>query len=67
MNSQAQVREKAHFEHARTMMEVLKLMAEIGALLSSLTTLGMVGIIFYQHRLMWRDFARRKKINGGGD
>lgn len=26
-----------------------------------------LSIMTYQHRLMWRDFARRKQINGAAD
>ena len=45
-------------------MEVIKLMAEIGALISSLATLSVLGVFYYQHKLMWSDFRKKHDLNG---
>lgn len=45
-------------------MELLKMVLLIAACVSSLVSTSAVGIIYFQHRLMWRAFARRKGLNG---
>lgn len=44
----------------------LKTVAEIAIAISSIFSTSVIGVIAFQHRLMWRDFVKRKHINGNG-
>lgn len=45
------------------MMELHEAIA-VGIGLLAVANLGVLGILWFQHRLMWREYALRHKMNG---
>ena len=47
-------------------MTDLKTVAEVCVVISSIFSTSVVGVILFQHNLMWKDFKKRHRINGSG-